>query len=321
MDMVIVGSIGYDDIQTPAASGSDLLGGAAVYSGLAASFHLRTMDEEPTKVGLVGVVGDDFSVYDQMVLEKAGLNLAGVVRAEGDTFRWSGKYEGAMESVETLATEVNVLADFKPELPDVWNNPEILFCASTHPATQVAVLDQCPGAQLTVLDTFMLWIESEFETLSEAMRKVDIAVINEQEACAIADDEILPRAMKSIMSGEALHGGSGAGPGPRCLIVKRGSGGVLAMLPGGAIALPAYPTDKIVDPTGCGDSFAGSLLSYLIGRQGVLNDLDAIRNALVHATVTSSFTLGGIGVTALGSIDRGIYHARVDRYRRIVGFS
>lgn len=321
MDMVIVGSIGYDDIQTPVASGSDLLGGAAVYSGLAASFHLRTMDEEPTKVGLVGIVGDDFSVYDQMVLEKAGLNLAGVVRAEGDTFRWSGKYEGAMESVETLATEVNVLADFKPELPDVWNNPEILFCASTHPATQVAVLDQCPGAQLTVLDTFMLWIESEFETLSEAMRKVDIAVINEQEACAIADDEILPRAMKSIMSGEALHGGSGAGPGPRCLIVKRGSGGVLAMLPGGAIALPAYPTDKIVDPTGCGDSFAGSLLSYLIGRQGVLNDLDAIRNALVHATVTSSFTLGGIGVTALGSIDRGIYHARVDRYRRIVGFS
>ena len=319
--MVIVGSIGYDDIQTPAASGSDLLGGAAVYSGLAASFHLRTMDEEPTKVGLVGIVGDDFSVYDQMVLEKAGLNLAGVVRAEGDTFRWSGKYEGAMESVETLATEVNVLADFKPELPDVWNNPEILFCASTHPATQVAVLDQCPGAQLTVLDTFMLWIESEFETLSEAMRKVDIAVINEQEACAIADDEILPRAMKSIMSGEALHGGSGAGPGPRCLIVKRGSGGVLAMLPGGALALPAYPTDKIVDPTGCGDSFAGSLLSYLIGRQGVLNDLDAIRNALVHATVTSSFTLGGIGVTALGSIDRGIYHARVDRYRRIVGIS
>ncbi len=279
------------------------------------------MDEEPTKVGLVGIVGDDFSVYDQMVLEKAGLNLAGVVRAEGETFRWSGKYEGAMESVETLATEVNVLADFKPELPDVWNNPEILFCASTHPATQVAVLDQCPGAQLTVLDTFMLWIESEFETLSEAMRKVDIAVINEQEACAIADDEILPRAMKSIMSGEALHGGSGAGPGPRCLIVKRGSGGVLAMLPGGALALPAYPTDKIVDPTGCGDSFAGSLLSYLIGRQGVLNDLDAIRNALVHATVTSSFTLGGIGVTALGSIDRGIYHARVDKYRRIVGIS
>ena len=319
MDMVIVGSIGYDDIQTPVASGSDLLGGAAVYSGLAASFHLRTKDQEPNKVGLVGVVGDDFAVYDQMILEKAGLNLAGVVRADGDTFRWSGKYEGAMESVETLATEVNVLGDFKPNLPDVWDNPEVLFCASTHPATQVAVLDQCPGAQLTVLDTFMLWIETEFETLSEAMRKVDIVVINEQEVCAIAGDEILPRAMKSIMSGDALHGGSAAGPGPRCLIAKRGSGGVLAMLPAGKLSLPAYPTDEIVDPTGCGDSFAGSLLAYLVGRQGVLSDVKALRNALVHATVTSSFTLGAIGTTGIGSIDRSVYHARVDRYRRIAG--
>ena len=199
MDMVIVGSIGYDDIQTPEASGSDLLGGAAVYSGLAASFHLRTMNEEPTKVGLVGVVGDDFAVYDQMILETAGLILAGVVRAEGETFRWAGKYEGAMESVETLATEVNVLGDFKPILPEVWDNPQVLFCASTHPASQLAVLDQCPGAQLTVLDTFMLWIETEFETLSEAMRKVDVVVINEQEVCSIAGDEILPRAMKSII--------------------------------------------------------------------------------------------------------------------------
>ena len=315
MDM----AIGYDDIQTPVASGSDLLGGAAVYSGLAASFHLRTKDQEPNKVGLVGVVGDDFAVYDQMILEKAGLHLAGVVRADGDTFRWSGKYEGAMESVETLATEVNVLGDFKPNLPDVWDNPEVLFCASTHPATQVAVLDQCPGAQLTVLDTFMLWIETEFETLSEAMRKVDIVVINEQEVCAIAGDEILPRAMKSIMSGDALLGGSAAGPGPRCLIAKRGSGGVLAMLPAGKLSLPAYPTDEIVDPTGCGDAFAGSLLAYLVGRQGVLSDVKAIRNALVHATITSSFTLGAIGTTGIVSIDRGVYHARVDRYRRIAG--
>lgn len=319
MDMVIVGSIGYDDIQTPEASGSDLLGGAAVYSGLAASFHLRTMNEEPTKVGLVGVVGDDFAVYDQMILEKAGLNLAGVVRAEGETFRWAGKYEGAMESVETLTTEVNVLGDFKPILPEVWDNPQVLFCASTHPASQLAVLDQCPGAQLTVLDTFMLWIETEFEKLSEAMRKVDVVVINEQEVCSIAGDEILPRAMKSIISGEALHGGLGAGPGPRCLIAKRGSGGVLAMLPFGTLAMPAYPTSGIIDPTGCGDSFAGSFLAYLAGRPGVLTDIEAIRNALVHATVTSSFTLEGIGTSGIASIDRGSYHARVDRYRRIAG--
>ena len=165
----------------------------------------------------------------------------------------------------------------------------------------------------------MLWIETEFQTLSEAMRKVDVVVINEQEVCAIAEDEILTRAMKSIISGEALYGGSAAGPGPRCLIAKRGSGGVIAMLPAGTLSLPAYPTDEIVDPTGCGDSFAGSLIAYLVGRQGVLSDIEAIRKALVHATVTSSFTLGGLGTSGITSIDRGVYHARVDRYRRITG--
>jgi sugar/nucleoside kinase (ribokinase family) len=319
MELVIVGSIGYDEIQTPVDSGNNLLGGAAVYSGIAASHHLKTIDESPTRVGLVGIVGDDFSVYDQMILEKAGLNLSGVTRADGLTFRWSGRYQDAMETVETLSTEVNVLANFNPQLPDVWNDPEILFCASTHPATQVAVLDQCPGAQLTVLDTFMLWIETEFETLSEAIRKVDLVVINEQEACEIANEKILLSAMESIMSGDALHGGSAAGKGPNGLIVKRGSGGVIAMLPGGTIALPAFPTKNIVDPTGCGDSFAGSLLAHLVGRRGVLNDQDSMRSALIHATVTASFTLGAIGINGIVNIERGPYHARVDKYRRIVG--
>ncbi len=319
MDLVIVGSIGYDDINTPVANGTDLLGGAAVYAGLAATYHLPTLDDEPTRVGLVGVVGDDFSVYDQMILEKSGLNLSGVSRLDGKTFRWSGKYEGAMENVETISTQVNVLSDFQPELPKFWRTPEILFCASTHPATQVAVLDQCPGAELTVLDTFILWIETEFETLSSALRKVDIAIINEQEACAIARNETLPNAMKLIISGEALHGGKGAGSGPRGLIVKRGSGGVLAMLPCGLISLPSYPTGNVVDPTGCGDSFAGSLLAHLIGRRGIMNDIESMRSALIHATITASFTLSGLGISGLNNIDRGPYHARVDRYRRIVG--
>ena len=212
-----------------------------------------------------------------------------------------------------------MLSDFQPELPKFWRTPEILFCASTHPATQVAVLDQCPGAELTVLDTFILWIETEFETLSSALRKVDIAIINEQEACAIARNETLPNAMKLIISGEALHGGKGAGSGPRGLIVKRGSGGVLAMLPCGLISLPSYPTGNVVDPTGCGDSFAGSLLAHLIGRRGIMNDIESMRSALIHATITASFTLSGLGISGLNNIDRGPYHARVDRYRRIVG--
>jgi sugar/nucleoside kinase (ribokinase family) len=181
------------------------------------------------------------------------------------------------------------------------------------------VLDQCPGAAVTALDSFMLWIETEFETLSEALRKVDVAILNEEEVCSIAGDGILSRAVDMVRSGVALYGGEAAGPGPRSLIVKRGSSGSVAYLPCGTITLPAYPTDDLVDPTGCGDSFAGALLANIAGRKGALNQLDTMRNALLHATVTASFTIEGLGASGLYALERGKYHARADKYRRMVG--
>ena len=178
VEMVIVGSIGFDDIDTPEASGSDLLGGAATHAGLASAFHLPLTPRKPPRVGLVSAVGTDFPEGAQEILEESGLNLAGVVRRDGRTFRWAGRYEGSMEEVQTLLTEVNVLEDFRPEVPSSWRAPEILLCANTHPRTQVSVLDQCPGAVITALDSFMLWIDTEFELLSEALRKVDMAILN-----------------------------------------------------------------------------------------------------------------------------------------------
>jgi len=316
---VIVGSIGYDDISTPEAEGSDLLGGAATYAGLSAAFHSIDDTQKIPKIGIVSAVGQDFSTSDQLKLESSGLNLAGVVMRNGDTFRWSGKYQGSMENAQTISTDVNVLENFNPEIPESWRTPEVLFCANTHPATQVSVLDQCPSAVITALDSFMLWIEEEKKTLSEALRKVDIAILNEEEVCAIASDDVLPRAISSLQSGSALYGGESAGPGPRCIIVKRGSSGVLAKFPFGFIALPAYPIANVADPTGCGDSFAGAFLANISGRVGALNDIDTIRNALVHATVTASFTIGGLGTSSISKIQRGLYHARLDRFRRIVG--
>ncbi|MDE0953513.1 MAG: PfkB family carbohydrate kinase [Candidatus Poseidoniales archaeon] len=319
MEILIVGSIGYDDISTPEAEGSDLLGGAATYAGLSAAFHKFEDIQNIPSIGIVSAVGQDFSTSDQLKLESAGLNLAGVVMRNGDTFRWSGKYQGSMEHAHTISTDVNVLENFNPEIPESWRTPEILFCANTHPITQVSVLDQCPSAVITALDSYMLWIEEEKQTLSEALRKVDIAILNEEEVCALANDKVLPRAMSSLQSGAALHGGEAAGPGPRCIVVKRGSGGVLAKFSFGFIALPAYPISNVVDPTGCGDSFAGAFLANISSRVGALNDIEVIRNALVHATVTASFTIGGLGCSNLSKIQRGSYHARVDRYRRIVG--
>jgi hypothetical protein len=319
LEMVIVGSIGYDDIETVFASGSDILGGSAVHAGVSASFHMPLIPNRPPRVGLVAPIGADFTERDQSILEGVGLDLTGVARLEGKTFRWSGRYEGTMENVETISTEVNVLGGFDPEIPNSWNSPKVLFCANTDPQSQVSVLDQCPNVEISAVDTFMLWIETEFEQLSLALRKADIAILNEEEVCAISGEEVFTRAIRPILSGSALHGGESAGKGPSALIVKRGSGGVLANFPCGILALPAFPTNEIVDPTGCGDSFAGAFLANIAGRSGVLNDIEAIRSALVHAVVTSSFTIGGIGPSNLLGLERGLYHARLDKYRRIAG--
>ena len=226
---------------------------------------------------------------------------------------------GSMEDVHTISTEVNVLEDFMPEVPQSWRAPEVLLCANTHPRTQVSVLDQCPSAVVTALDSFMLWIETEFELLSEALRKVDMAVLNEEEACSLAGEDVLHRAVEAIRSGKALYGGAEAGTGPRSMVIKRGGSGSVAYLPCGTITLPAYPTDDLVDPTGAGDSFAGALLANVAGRKGALNQAETMRNALVHATVTASFTIEGLGASALYGLERGKYHARADKYRRMVG--
>jgi len=319
MKLVILGSIGLDDIETPVSSGSDLLGGAAAHAGIAAGFHLPTAPRKPPAVGLVSAVGNDFPSEAQRTLEASGLNLAGVVRKDGSTFRWSGRYEGSMDDVMTISTEVNVLEGHIPEIPASWKDLEILLCANTHPRSQVSVLDQCPGAAITALDSFMLWIDTEFELLSEALRKVDLAILNEEEVCAIAGDDLVHNAAAKISSGEALYGGTAAGPGPSGVIVKRGRSGSVAYLDCGTITLPAYPIDDLVDPTGAGDSFAGGLLANITGRKGALNQLDTMRDALLHATVTASFAVEGLGVSGISNLDRGRYHARVDKYRRMVG--
>jgi len=319
LDLLIVGSIGYDDIETVSASGSDILGGSAVHAGVSASFHLPRLPSEEPRVALIAPIGEDFSDNDVMSLERAGLNFSGVSKLPGKTFRWSGKYEGDMDIVTTISTELNVLGDFEPAIPVGWNSPRVLFCANTHPDSQISVLDQCPNAGLSAIDTFMLWIETEFESLSAAIRKADIAILNEEEACAISGEGLFTHSFDPIMSGSALHGGEISGRGPRGMIVKRGSSGVMAKFPCGTIVLPAYPTDDIVDPTGCGDSFAGAFLSNMVDVQTSINDLEATRLAMINAIVTSSFTIGGLGSSKLQSLERGDYHARMDKYRRMVG--
>jgi len=274
----------------------------------------------PPRVGVIGPIGDDFRESDLQLLNDKGINIEGISKLSGKTFRWSGKYEGSMNDAQTISTEINVLGDFDPQIPDFWNDIDILFCANMHPLSQVKILGEC-SPKISVLDTFMLWINTEFEALSEALRRVDIAILNEEEVCTISDEDIVTKAAEKIISGEALNGGKSAGKGPRSLIIKRGSGGVLAYLPCGTISLPSYPTKEVIDPTGCGDSFAGAFLANIVGCVGAMEDIEIMRNALVQATVTSSFIIGGLGSINLLNLQKGKYHARVDKYRRIVGLS
>ena len=215
MELVIVGSIAYDDLATDAGEAEGALGGSATYAGLSAAFHSRLREPNlggPVPVGLVGVVGKDFRVGDWEMLESRGLDLSGIERADGSTFRWRGRYHGSMDEAETLETQLNVFGDFEPKIPDDWTAPEVLFCANIHPSIQAVVLDSCPDAKFTALDSMNLWIKTEMSALSDVLRRVDMAILNDQEVRLIADDSNLIRAAESIRSGDALADPEGWDP-------------------------------------------------------------------------------------------------------------
>lgn len=322
MDIVIVGSLAYDDLETEAGNVANSLGGSGTFAGIAAAFHAsRRVDPGGIlPVGIVCAVGDDFRDSDVDLLSQAGLNLDGVETIEGGrTFRWHGRYEGDMGQAITIETQQNVLDGYEPKVPVSWWSPRILFLANNHPAIQSHVLDQCEGAKFIALDSMNLWIDIAFEELSNVLRRVDLAILNDMEVRMIARDENLIRAGESIRTGHALSGGLEAGPGPSILIIKKGEHGSVALTDNGLLTLPAFPTSEIVDPTGCGDSFAGTLLTFLSESENLNPTYDELHNALVHATVTASFTISAFGTDGLIGLDRGEYHARLDAYRRMVG--
>ncbi|MDP7329033.1 MAG: PfkB family carbohydrate kinase [Candidatus Thalassarchaeaceae archaeon] len=322
MDIVIVGSLAYDDLETEVGTVTNSLGGSGTFAGIAAAFHAsRRLDPGGTlPVGLVCAVGDDFQEEDSNLLRQAGLNLDGVETIEGGrTFRWHGRYEGDMGQAITIETQQNVLDGYEPKVPAAWWSPRILFLANNHPSIQSHVLDQCEGAKFIALDSMNLWINIAFEELSGVLRRVNLAILNDMEVRMIAKDENLIRAGNAIRDGSALTGGTEVGPGPSILIIKKGEHGSVAITDNGLLTLPAFPTSDIVDPTGCGDSFAGTLLTFLSESEDIQPSNDELHNALVHATVTASFTISAFGTDALIGLDRGEYHARLDTYRRMVG--
>ena len=224
MDIVIVGSLAYDDLETDTGSVKNSLGGSGTFAGIAAAFHTsRRQDPGGTlPVGLVCAIGDDFDHSDFQLLKDAGLNMDGIETIDGGrTFRWHGRDEGDMAQAITIETQQNVLDGYQPKVPAARWAPRVLFLANNHPSIQSHVLDQCEGAKYTALDSMNLWIDTAFEELSGVLRRIDLAILNDNEVRMIAEDENLIRAGESIRSGEALTGGKEVGSGPDILIIKK----------------------------------------------------------------------------------------------------
>ena len=301
----MVGSIAYDSVTSPVGNVEDALGGSAVYAGIASRFHGNYLGLE--KIGLVGVVGQDFKSADIAMLESQGLDLTGLEIAEGKTFRWEGSYHGDMGVAQTHDTQLNVFGDFDPKVPPQSKSPKVLFCANLVPMLQSKVLERATGRRLSMLDSMNLWIEIAKDDLLSVMKRVDLIIINDGEVRMLAQDDNLIRASRTLI--EMV--------GCQTLIIKKGENGVVAFHNGEIISLPAYPTEKVVDPTGCGDSFAGTIAAFLASNDGELTR-NELREALVRATVTASFTLESFGTSGLLALDNEMFNSRLIEFETIL---
>jgi sugar/nucleoside kinase (ribokinase family) len=276
-----------------------LLGGSASHAAVAASFF--------NKVRMVGVVGDDFPRRYMELYQRRGIDLQGVQRKAGRTFHWSGEYEVNMNRRRTLNTELGVFETFSPELPVAWRRTPHVLLANIAPALQHHVLDQMERPKFVVADTMDLWLNVALKELLRLLRRVDAFVLNDSEARQLTgEDNVIPALRK-------LHHF-----GPRFVIIKKGEHGSILSGPDGLFVAPAYPLEKLVDPTGAGDSFVGGMMGYLAGCKGGL--ARNLRRAIVQGSVVASFCCEGFGLTRTAELSRRDLTARFRRLEAMVSF-
>ncbi|MBN1596308.1 sugar kinase [candidate division FCPU426 bacterium] len=296
MDIVIVGSIALDDVKTPAGEVKNVLGGSAVYASLSASYYASP--------GIVGVVGRDFSGEHMRVLEAHGVVLDGLEKADGETFHWYGYYEKDMGTAFTRDTRLNVFASFAPNIPVAFRPAPFLFLANIHPELQLQVLDTMSGPEFILLDTMNLWIETKRQALLQVLKRVTMVVVNDAEARQLSGLDNLLQAARWIQ-----------GQGPRGVAVKKGEHGALICWEGEVGLLPAFPLDKVVDPTGAGDTFAGGLIGALAQKKQV--NMDALKSAAVIGSIMASFTVEEFSIGRLAHLNEKEIRERYAHMRRL----
>ena len=300
IELVVVGSIGLDDVETPFGSAKASLGGSAIYFSMAASYFAR--------VGMVGVVGDDFPETAPAMLLRRGVDLEGLERRAGNTFRWGGRYGFDLNERETLFTELNVFSDFRPELPSAYRGAPFLFLGNIDPALQLHVLTQVERPSLIAMDTMNFWIHGQKGDLRKVLRKVDALLLNDSEARELTNRTNIVSAARAI-----------AELGPRIVVIKRGEYGAMLFFEGEFFYAPAFPLEDVRDPTGAGDSFAGGFMGYL-AQCGELT-WDALCRATVAGSTLASFSVEAFSVERLRSLDTMAIQRRVLAFQKLTHFT
>ncbi len=303
MSIVVVGSVAFDSLKTPYGVREKVLGGAATYFSLSASYF--------TDVRVVGVVGEDFTVDHEAVMNKRGVDTRGIQHADGKTFFWAGEYGDNVNEAKTLQTDLNVFASFQPEIPAEYHNSDFLFLANIDPVLQARVRDAMPNAKLVGGDTMNYWIKDHRQNLGEMLRRVDILLINDTEAKMLAYDSSLPRAARKVLE-----------LGPKALVIKHGEYGATIFFRDGEFAgghhpfrAPALPLDEVRDPTGAGDSFAGGFMGYIASQGEVTRNV--LKHAMFYGSVMGSFSVEQFGTERLQSLSREEIDERFNVFREL----
>ena len=295
MAVLVVGTVTLDTIEMPRKRVEDVLGGSGVHAAVAASFF-------QSPVRLVGVVGADFPHAYTDFLHTRGIDLQGLARVDsGKTFRWGGRYAEDYNVRETLFTELNVVADFQPVLPNVYKQTSYLFLANNPPQLQLSIIEQATDPKLVVCDTMDFWINEEREALEALLACVDVLILNDSEARLLTGDANLMRAAQAILR-----------YGPKRVIVKKGEHGAISVTESSFFNAPAYPLTQVADPTGAGDSFAGGMMGYLAS----IGDMseEVIRSAMVYGAVIASFNIEDFSINRQKRVK---FSEITERYREL----
>jgi sugar/nucleoside kinase (ribokinase family) len=314
MAITVVGSIAYDTVKTPFGERERMLGGAAVHFALAASFF--------EEVRVVGPVGEDFGEAQLESMRVRGVDVSDVERiAGGRTFFWRGEYGWDLNSRETLDTQLGVFEGFQPKLSERSRSSDVLFLANIQPDLQREVRAQLPNARFVALDSMNLWIEIARDSLLTAIEGADCVILNDAELRQLTGKPNVVSAARELLSWSGAGGADSSAGGPRVVVAKQGEYGSALITPESFFALPAYPLETVIDPTGAGDTFAGGLVGYIAAHPDERLSDPILRRAMAHATVLASFNVEEFGTARIERLTAAEITARMEELQAITQFS